>query len=107
MHEYVCNEANQKYYGGWLGNLRRYTQNWLKRQMLKQVHELDDYLIKDLGMNRQEIADVLQLSLDFDPILELHRRSRAKVKKGWRQSGLANPSCARAGASAALGQLKP
>jgi uncharacterized protein YjiS (DUF1127 family) len=81
MHGYVCNVANQKYYGGWLGNLRRYTQNWLKRQMLKQVHELDDYLIKDLGMNRQEIADVLQLPLIFDPILELHRRSRAKAKR--------------------------
>ena len=81
MHEYVRNEADQKFYGGWLGNLRRYIQNWLKRQMLKQVHELDDYLIKDLGMNRQEIADVLQLPLIFDPILELHRRSRAKVKR--------------------------
>jgi uncharacterized protein YjiS (DUF1127 family) len=81
MHEYVFNEANQKYYGGWLGNLRRYVKNWLKRQMLKQVHELDDYLIKDLGMNRQEIANVLQLPLVFDPILELHRRSRVKAKR--------------------------
>ena len=55
MQEYVFNEANQQYYEGWVGNLRHCIQNWLKRQMFKQVHDPDNYLIKDLGMNRQEI----------------------------------------------------
>jgi uncharacterized protein YjiS (DUF1127 family) len=93
MRDFVLNEADQHFYGSFSGKLRLYVQNWLKRQMLRQIHELDDYLIKDLGLERWEIADVLELPLVFDPILELHRRSRAKAVR------FANLSSTRASAS--------
>jgi uncharacterized protein YjiS (DUF1127 family) len=74
MREYALNQADQEFYGSLFGNLRRYFSNWVKRRMLKQVHDLDDYILKDIGLSRHEVADVLNLPLDYDPITELHRR---------------------------------
>jgi uncharacterized protein YjiS (DUF1127 family) len=74
MREYALNQADQEFYGSLFGNLRRYFSNWTKRRMLKQVHDLDDYILKDIGLSRHEVTDVLNLPLDYDPITELHRR---------------------------------
>jgi uncharacterized protein YjiS (DUF1127 family) len=82
MREYALNQADQEFYGSLFGNLRRSFRNWRKRQMLKQVHDLDDYILKDIGLDRHEVADVLHLSLDYDPIAELHRRAEVRRRIG-------------------------
>jgi uncharacterized protein YjiS (DUF1127 family) len=78
MREYALNQADQQFYGSLFGNLRRYLRNWQKRRALKQVHELDDYLLEDIGVERAEVEDALNLPLVFDPIFELHRRVNAR-----------------------------
>ena len=74
MREYALNQADQQFYGSLFGGLRRYLRNWTKRRALKQVYDLDDYVLKDIGLERAELQDVLHLPLDYDPIAELHRR---------------------------------
>jgi len=81
MREFVLIEANQQFHGYLLGKLRRHLQNWLKRQMLKQVYLLDDHLLDHLALSREDVAEVLHLALVYDPILELYRRARAKTQR--------------------------
>jgi uncharacterized protein YjiS (DUF1127 family) len=78
MREYVLNQADQQFYGSLFGNLRRYLRNWLKRRALKQVQDLDDYILDDIGVDRTEVEEALNLSLAYDPIYELHRRVNAR-----------------------------
>jgi uncharacterized protein YjiS (DUF1127 family) len=82
MREYALNQSSQEFYGSLFGNLRRSFSNWRKRQILKEVHELDDYILKDIGLERSEVADILHLSLHYDPVVELHRRAEVRRKLG-------------------------
>ena len=78
MRDYALNQADQQFYGSLFGNLRRYLRNWLKRRALKQVQDLDDYILNDIGVDRTEVEDALNLPLVYDPIYELHRRVNAR-----------------------------
>src|SRR5262245_39372001 len=81
MREFVLIEADQQFDGFIFGKLRRYWQNWLKRQMLGQVYGLDDHLLDYLGLSQKEIAEALQLPLIYDPIAELYRCARARTQR--------------------------
>lgn len=81
MREYALNQADQEFYGSLFGNLRRYLRNWHKRRALKQVHDLDDHILKDIGVERAEVEDALNLPLAYDPIFELHRRVNARRRQ--------------------------
>jgi uncharacterized protein YjiS (DUF1127 family) len=81
MREYALNQADQEYYGSFFGNLRRYFRNWLKRQMLRQVYSLDDHVLHDIGLDRYEVIDALELPLAYDPLAELQRRINAKRRR--------------------------
>jgi uncharacterized protein YjiS (DUF1127 family) len=80
MREYALHQSDQEFYGP-IGNLRRYLSNLLKRRMLKKVHELDDHILKDIGLSRQDVATVLDLPLQYDPIIELQRRIEADRRR--------------------------
>ena len=45
--------------------------------MLRSVEELDDYLLRDIGLTRSAVESVLDLPLVYDPVVELHRRLSA------------------------------
>lgn len=80
MREYALNQSYQEFYG-LMGGLRRMLSNLLKRRMLKTVHELDDHMLKDIGLNRDQLASVLHLPLRYDPIAELQRRVDADRRR--------------------------
>jgi len=77
MRDYVLNQAEGQFYGSLFSNLRRYIHNWTRRRMLKSVEELDDYLLRDIGLTRESVESVLDLPLVYDPVIELHRRLNA------------------------------
>ena len=81
MREFVLIEADQQFNGYIFGTLRRYLQNWLKRQMLEQVYRLDEHLLDHLGLSQEAIGEALQLPLVYDPIAELYRRARAGARR--------------------------
>jgi uncharacterized protein YjiS (DUF1127 family) len=74
MRDYVLNQAEGQFYGSLFGNLRRYIHNWTRRRMLRSVENLDDYLLRDIGLTRSVVESVLDLPLVYDPVVELHRR---------------------------------
>jgi uncharacterized protein YjiS (DUF1127 family) len=74
MREYALHQASQEFHGLLFGNLRRGVKNWLKRRMLRQVQDLDDYILRDIGLSREDVNQALDLPLAYDPILELERR---------------------------------
>ena len=77
MRDYVLNQAESQFYGSLFGNLRRYIHNWTRRRLLKSVEDLDDYLLRDIGLTRDAVESVLDLPLVYDPVIELHRRLNA------------------------------
>jgi uncharacterized protein YjiS (DUF1127 family) len=77
MRDYVLNQAEGQFHGSLFGNLRRYVHNWTRRRMLRSVEELDDYLLRDIGLTRSAVESVLDLPLVYDPVVELHRRLSA------------------------------
>ena len=61
------------------GRLVRMWRNWKSRQRVRQLTELDDVILQDIGITRYEIDRVRYLSLDHDPAAELARvRQRAR-----------------------------
>ena len=80
MREYALNQLHQEFYG-LIGTLRRKLSNLLKRRALKSLHELDDHILKDIGVSRDQVGSVLDLSLRYDPIAELQRRVDADRRR--------------------------
>jgi uncharacterized protein YjiS (DUF1127 family) len=78
MRDYVLNQAEGQFYGSLFGNLRRYIHNWTQRRMLKNIEDLDDHLLQDIGLTRDTVESVLDLPLVYDPVTELHRRLNAR-----------------------------
>jgi uncharacterized protein YjiS (DUF1127 family) len=74
MREYALHQASQEFHGLLFGNLRRAAKNWFKRRMVRQVQDLDDYILKDIGLSREDVTQALDLPLAYDPIIELERR---------------------------------
>lgn len=74
MREYALHQASQEFHGLLFGDLRRAVKNWLKRRMLRQVQDLDDHILKDIGLSREDVTQAVDLPLAYDPILELERR---------------------------------
>lgn len=80
MREYALNQSHQEFYG-FIGGFRRLVSNLFKRRMLKSLHDLDDHILKDIGLSRDQVASVLHLSLQYDPIVELQRRVDADRRR--------------------------
>jgi uncharacterized protein YjiS (DUF1127 family) len=80
MREYALNQSSQEFYG-LIGGLRRLLGNLLKRRMLKSVQDLDDHLLEDIGLSRDQVASVLHLPLRYNPIAELQRRIDADRRR--------------------------
>ena len=80
MREYALNQSDQEFYG-LIGGLRRTVSNLLKRRILRSVHDLDDHILKDIGLSRDEVANALRLPLRYDPIVELQRRIDADRRR--------------------------
>jgi len=80
MREYALNQSYQEIYGV-IGGLRRMLSNLLKRRMLRSLNDLDDHILRDIGLNRDQVASALHLSLQYDPIVELQRRVDADRRR--------------------------
>ena len=59
-------------------------RNWIGRRKLKQITELDDHLLCDIGVTREDVRWALDLPFSYDPGLELQRRALRNRARGWR-----------------------
>lgn len=71
---------------GAFAGLRRIAANWLRRRRLRRVDDLDDHILSDIGVTRDELRAALKLPLSVDPIWELNsqaRRRRSRQGTRW------------------------
>lgn len=78
MRDYILTQALAAEQAVYFAPLRRVLANWKKRRKLRGVEDLDDRLLADIGVTRNDLGEVLNLPLSLDPIAELHRRSHNK-----------------------------
>lgn len=84
MREYVLSQAHSANAAQAFAGLRRIASNWLRRRRLYRLEELDDRMLDDIGLTRDELTTALRLPLVIDPLRELDRRARARRIAGQR-----------------------
>jgi uncharacterized protein YjiS (DUF1127 family) len=64
--------------------LRRMLRNWLTRRQLHKLQHLDDYLLNDIGLSRDDLHWGLSLPSDCDITLAMAERRDSRMRKGVR-----------------------
>ena len=57
---------------------RRLASHWLKRRRLYRLQQLDDHMLNDIGLLREEVDASLDQPLSIDPVWDLNQRARAR-----------------------------
>ena len=78
MRDYILHQARSRELTYSFPAVPRVVANWWKRRTLRKLRELDDYLLRDIGLTRDEVSAALRLPLSIDPVAELDRRTRAR-----------------------------
>ena len=74
MREYVLFESRYRLaYGRWTAALRLF-KNWRLRRDIRRILAMDDYLLRDIGLTRSELHQLLRLPLSADWQWEAERR---------------------------------
>ncbi len=84
MREYALNQALSNGSHA-LATLGRVASNWLKRRKLHRLEELDDHILDDIGLTRDELTRALRLPLVVNPLQELDRLSYARRRAAQRR----------------------
>ena len=59
-------------------------RSWARRRQLKQLTDLDDHLLADIGVTREDVRWALDLPFPHDPGIELQRRALRNRVRRWR-----------------------
>lgn len=57
---------------------------WNQRRHLRKLTELDDHLLADIGIRRDDVVWALDLPFSHEPMAELQRRAGRKRQRDWR-----------------------
>lgn len=79
MRDYVMHQAENLESTHAFAKIRRVLTNWYRRRMLNELRDLDDYILADIGITRDELGAVMRLPLYVDPVRELERKSKARM----------------------------
>lgn len=64
--------------------LRRGFRLWSARRKLTRLTELDDHLLADIGLTREDVRLALDLPFSHEPVQELQKRALRNRARGWR-----------------------
>jgi uncharacterized protein YjiS (DUF1127 family) len=71
MRDYILNQAETADKTFTFPSLNRIVANWRKRRQLRQLEDLDDHVLMDIGLTRDELIRVQRVPLAVDPVTEL------------------------------------
>ena len=66
-----------------LSSVARGFRAWRSRRKLLVLSELDDHILVDIGISRDDVRWALDLPFMHDPALELERRARRGREDRW------------------------
>jgi uncharacterized protein YjiS (DUF1127 family) len=73
MREYILEQAHCRQPYGRFTTLVRMVKNWRNRRQLRRLASLDDYLLKDIGLSREELNAMARHPLTLDVQWEADR----------------------------------
>jgi uncharacterized protein YjiS (DUF1127 family) len=65
-------------------NLRRVLRSWFAKRQLRRLELLDDYILHDIGLTRDDLRQGLRLPHDMDPIAEVMLYRDRRMARGVR-----------------------
>ena len=72
---------------GLLGDIfnvaREAFRSWQNRRQIASLAEFDDHMLSDIGLNRGDIREALELPFSHDPGRELQYRATRNQRNGW------------------------
>jgi uncharacterized protein YjiS (DUF1127 family) len=71
MRDYILNQAETADRTFTFPALNRIVANWRKRRQLRQLEQLDDHVLMDIGLTRDELIRVQHVPFAVDPVSEL------------------------------------
>ena len=84
MRDYILHQAHARDSAFAFPKLRRMLRSWQAKRKLKALQNLDDYLLNDIGLTRDDLRYGLRLPSDIDPIDELLRVREQRMRRGVR-----------------------
>jgi uncharacterized protein YjiS (DUF1127 family) len=85
MRDYILKQAEMRDSTFAFPKVRRAVRNWIARRQLRDLMSLDDYLLNDIGLTRDDLRFGLGLPHDVDPIEELIRVRNVELVRGRRR----------------------
>ena len=82
MRDYVLNQAISRGEYGIVSLLRRVTRNWKAKRRIAALGGFDDYMLRDIGVTREEIQWAAGLPLTVNAALALEERAFRRRQSG-------------------------
>jgi uncharacterized protein YjiS (DUF1127 family) len=84
MRDFVFHQAQARDSAFVFPKLRRLVRSWIAKRKLRRLEHLDDYLLNDIGLTRDDLRAGLRLPYDVDPIDEIARLRDQRMRRGVR-----------------------
>ena len=75
MRDYILNQAVSQGEYGIVSLLRRVTRNWKAKRRVAVLADFDDYMLRDIGITRDEVQWAAGLPLTVNAALALEERA--------------------------------
>ena len=82
MRDYALNHARSFEAAGAFSIFGRLLRNWTARRAVTRLDRLDDYLLRDIGVTRDEIRWAAGLPLSVNAALALDERATLRRRSG-------------------------
>ena len=82
MREYVLNRAISQGEYGVISFMRRVLRNWQARRRIVNLSNYDDFMLRDIGVTRDEIQWAAGLPLTVNAALALEERAFLRRHRG-------------------------
>ena len=82
MRDYVLNQAISQDEFGLVPFLRRVTRNWKARRRIAALANLDDYMLRDIGITHDEVQWAAGLPLTVNAAVALEERAFRRRQAG-------------------------
>ena len=82
MRDYVMNQALSQGEYGIVSFLRRVTRNWKAKRRVAALSDFDDYMLRDIGITRDEVQWAAGLPLTVNAALALEERAFHRRRDG-------------------------